>query len=47
MSCNMIAGVRGARGADSSPFIITRLPAARSWICRRTHGDPTPWQRIV
>ena len=29
MSCNMIAGVRGARGADSWPFVITRLPAAR------------------
>ena len=43
MSCNMIAGVRGARGADSSPFVITRLPAARKvGICRRTHGDPTP-----
>jgi hypothetical protein len=29
MSCNMIAGVRGARGADLSPFVIIRLPAAR------------------
>jgi hypothetical protein len=32
-------------GADSWPFVIKASCCEQGWICRRTHGDPTPWQR--